>query len=273
MIVPTAAGGLHVTTIGEGTALLFWPSLFLDAAMWADQIAVLKNRYRCILIDPPGQGASAPLTRVISLSQCGDALVEVMDALAIERAGIVGCSWGGMVAINVAARQPQRVTAIAALNSASRAPSAFERIQADALSHFLRRFGFVPWLCKEIVKGFLSPAAIAARPDLVARLTTDLQRQNPVSCAWTALSLLKHRNDQSALLPAVACPALVFSGGKDRGFPPSQGRAMAHAMANARFETIAGAGHLAPVEYPAPITALIMTFFAEVLDGAEKTSS
>jgi 3-oxoadipate enol-lactonase len=265
VIVPTAAGGLHVTMIGEGKALLFWPSLFLDAAMWADQVAVLKDRYRCILIDPPGQGASAPREGLITLSQCGDALVDVMNALQIERAGVVGCSWGGMAAINGAARHPQRVAAIAVLNSTARAPTFFERIQAGVVSRILRRSGFSPWLCKEIVKGFLSPAAMAARPDLVARLTEDLQRQNPVSCAWTALSLLKYRAGQSALLPKATCPALVVSGGKDRGFPPSHGRAMAGMMANARFETIAGTGHLAPVESPAAITALALEFFTHAL--------
>ena len=62
----TVLGRIHVRTAGEGEATVFWPSLLMTGAMWSAQAKYFADRYRVVLIDPPGHGTSQRLTAPFS---------------------------------------------------------------------------------------------------------------------------------------------------------------------------------------------------------------
>ncbi len=258
--IATGVGALHVAMAGNGPPVIFWPSLFIDGEMWAEQVALLAQSYRCIVLDPPGQGQSESLNRLITLDACGDALLAVMDHLDIDTAHIIGCSWGGMVAINVAARFPENILSAVVANSTVRPPAFFNRMQVALLAPVLAIFGFIAPIRSMIINGFFSKGAPRSRPELRARISAALGRQTPGSVVFTAKSILGRRSAQTHLLGAIRCPVLVLGGEGDSIFPPPHSRAMAQDIAAAELTLLDGVGHLAPVEAGERVAALIKAF-------------
>jgi 3-oxoadipate enol-lactonase len=90
-LVTTDFGQLLVRVGGNvrGRAMVFWPSLLLDASMWRYQFEHYAPNYKVVLIDPPGIGKSAVLRRVISVEESATCLRQVLDALHIEKSIVV----------------------------------------------------------------------------------------------------------------------------------------------------------------------------------------
>ena len=77
--VPTCLGRLRVRSVGEGPAMVFWSSLLMDARMWMAQARYFSLRYRVVLINPPGHGDSAALSRAFTFAECARCVSEVLD--------------------------------------------------------------------------------------------------------------------------------------------------------------------------------------------------
>jgi 3-oxoadipate enol-lactonase len=96
---------------GTGEPLVLIHGGLLDCRMWDDQFEVLAERYRVIRYDASGHGRSATPPDAYHDHEDLDAL---MAALSIDRAVIMGLSFGGRVAIDYALEHPDRVVAVVA---------------------------------------------------------------------------------------------------------------------------------------------------------------
>lgn len=117
MLVETRLGRLFVDVRGEGDPVVLWPSLLTDGGMWRFQVPALAERWKVLTIDPPGHGRSARVERPFTLEDCADAVVDVIDALEVERAHFAGLSWGGMTGMRLALRNPSRLRSLALLDT------------------------------------------------------------------------------------------------------------------------------------------------------------
>jgi 3-oxoadipate enol-lactonase len=261
-MIASPVGDLHAAVSGAGAAVIFWPSLFIDGEMWCDQVAGLEQHFQCIVLDPPGQGRSQRLARRVSLDECGDALIAVMQHFGLEEAQIVGCSWGGMVAINVAARFPDRVVSAVIANSSARAPALYDRIQVAFLAPILNVFGFIAPIRATIIRGFFSAGAPRKRPELGARIKAALARQTPSSIVYTAKSILAGRAGQTAMLAQISCPVLVLGGERDSIFPPIHSQEISAGIRGAELVLLNGIGHLAPIEAAGALTDHLKRFLS-----------
>ncbi len=71
--------------------------------------------------------------------------------------------------------------------------------------------------------------------------------------------------DLRPLLSRIACPTLVIAAEQDLVFPPERGKALAEAIAGARFELVPASGHVLVVEHPTIFVSLVLGFLGEVL--------
>ena len=106
--------GLSYEAAGDGAAVLLMHAGISDRRMWDGQWAALAERFHAIRFDARGFGASADPSRPYTLH--GDAL-DVLDALEVERAAVVGASMGGGAALDMALAVPHRVSALVTVNS------------------------------------------------------------------------------------------------------------------------------------------------------------
>ena len=107
--LPRSGVEVRVQETGSGPPVLFVHGTMSAGSVWAPLARLLPD-FRCLLLDRPGCGLSTASTADLGdhagLEAYADAMVvDVLDALAIERADVVATSFGGYFALRAAAAQ------------------------------------------------------------------------------------------------------------------------------------------------------------------------
>ncbi|RYY39639.1 MAG: alpha/beta hydrolase [Chitinophagaceae bacterium] len=105
--LPFNGGSIHYVESGRGRALIFLHAGFQDVGMWRDQLLHFNRDYRVIALDLPGHGATVDGKRTPAADSV---LLALMDGLQIEKAALIGLSFGSAVALEFASKHPERVT-------------------------------------------------------------------------------------------------------------------------------------------------------------------
>lgn len=267
--IPTCLGRLRVRDSGgTGMPMLFWSSLLMSGGMWQAQAEHFAGRYRVLLIDPPGHGDSEALQRHFAFDECARCLVEVLDHLGLAQGHFVGNSWGGMIGATFAARYPGRL-GVAVLMNATASPADWKhRLEFPLLAVLARLLGLDGVLKRLVVGNFVGPTSEAQRPQVLASIGAALAHCRPDSVAWAVSSVVPRRPDQRALLAGIRRPVLVIAGEEDRVFPVAETRVMAESIPGAEFVVMPRTAHLAGLENPQEVNALIDAFLARHAEAA-----
>ncbi len=260
--VDTVLGKIRVqVSRGTGPAVLMWPSLLMTGDLWAGQAARFGDSNRLVLVDPPGHGGSEPLRAAFSFTDCARCVVDLLDALGIDKAHFVGNSWGGMIGGTFAAHYPDRLDRAVLMNcTASKAGFAQKMKYAAMLRLATALGGIQPPLTRSAVRGFLGPTTLRTRPDVVETVRANLQAVDIDSARWAVRSVVPARPDQHALVSRITAPVLVVAGAEDATFPVAETRAMADSIPNSSFTVLDGIAHLAALEDPARVNRLLEAF-------------
>jgi 3-oxoadipate enol-lactonase len=261
--VDTALGRIRLQVGGSGTPILFWPSLLMTGDMWHGVAAELIDGHQVVLIDPPGQGGSQPLTDLFSFGDCAHCVVDILDGLGLERAHFVGNSWGGMIGGTFAATYPDRIGRAVLMNCTAGRASLRQKFEFATLLRVARWRGEIgPPLTRSVLKAFLGPTSLRERPDVVAHVRSAMPLVDIASASWAVKSVVPRRPDQRELLSNIRAPVLVVGGAEDATFPPRDAVAMAEAIPNSSVRVLDGVAHLAGLENPALVSSLIEEFLA-----------
>ena len=270
--VDTALGRIRLQVGGSGSPILFWPSLLMTGDMWHGVAADLIDRHQVVLIDPPGQGGSQPLTGMFTFAQCARSVGDILDGLGIDQAHFVGNSWGGMIGGTFAATYPERVGRAVLMNCTAGRASLRQKIEFAMLLRVAQWRGEIgPPLIRSVLKAFLGPTSLRERPDVVAHVRSAMPLVNVASVSWAVKSVVPRRPDQRELLSAIRTPVLVVGGAEDATFPPREAVAMAEAIPNSSVRVLDGVAHLAGLENPTLVSCLVEEFLGE--GGRESGSS
>lgn len=109
LFAQTSFGRIHCLTAGSGDPLILLHSNGGSAYEYEHVIEPLAARFRVIAWDMPGQGDSDPLLRHVSVHDYADAVIEMMDALDIPKAAVLGDSIGGAICIALGAHHMDRM--------------------------------------------------------------------------------------------------------------------------------------------------------------------
>ncbi|HEU5109401.1 MAG TPA: alpha/beta hydrolase [Micromonosporaceae bacterium] len=246
---------------GPGPAVVMWPSLLMDHTLWAAQTEHFAGRFPTVAVDPPGHGRSSPLTRTFTFDECADVLVEILDALGIERAHVLGNSWGAMIGGTFAARHPERVGCAVLMNGTATPAPRRQRLEYGALLGIARLLGGIRGpLSRSVLGAFLGPTSLRTRP-AVARHVLDCARAADVrSVSYAVRSVVPLRPDQRPRFATIRTPVLVVAGREDATFPPAEARLMADAIPGAELAVLEGAAHLVALEVPEEVNRLTDEF-------------
>ena len=259
--IDTVLGKLRIRVGGSGPALMFWPSLMMNGDMWLAQAAHFAPRYRVILVDTPGHGASEPLQRLFTFGECVQCVTQILDALGIARTHFVGNSWGGMIGGSFAAREPRRIGAAVLMNCTASACSAKQKLEYLLLTRLVWTLNRVPaFLSGRVVAAFVGPTTRRERPQVAQTIRDTVAQVRPRSVFWAIRSVVPYRPDQHALVATITTPVLVVAGEEDQTFPVAETRAMAESIPGAEFIVMPGTAHLAGLERPDEVNVLIDRF-------------
>ena len=205
--------------------LMLLPAMGCDGRLWARQIMDLAD-----VAEPE----FADLSQDTSIG----AMAARVLAAAPSRCAVAGVSLGGYVALEMLRQAPERITRIALFGTrASMEPRA--RTVADQ-----GLIATAPHADPQL-------SAIVSGPALAMA-----ERLGPTVFARQQAALLA-RPDISDAIAAIRVPTLVAVGDRDRICTPDDARALATLIEGARFHELRGCGHLAPLERPGEVTALL----------------
>ncbi len=120
--IPTSFGSTHVIASGpsDATQLILLHAANTSSTIWFPNIGGLSQQYRTYAVDILGNAGKSVVTRPMPTpSDCADWLVQILDALQIEKAHFTGLSYGGWIALNFALHAADRVNRLVLISPAS----------------------------------------------------------------------------------------------------------------------------------------------------------
>jgi pimeloyl-ACP methyl ester carboxylesterase len=244
---------------GDGPAVVLLHAGITDRRMWHEHLEPLAAAgRRAVAMDLPGFGDTA---LVPGIQAPWLDVLETMDALAIDRAALVGCSLGGAVALVTAVTAHERITALVLASAPAPDIEPSSQLQAawDAEETALAR-NDVDGAVQAVLDAWLAPDAPAALRECVSsmqRRAFELQADPPAMS--DALDPLE---DDPGLLASLEPPALCLAGSDDLPDFVTSAQRLAEALPRARYQQIDDARHLIPLEAPAAFRAALLTFLA-----------
>lgn len=236
-------------------------SLGTDARIWDDVIEILSSSYRIVSYDKRGHGLSDAPQGEYSLADHVADLAGLLDDLGVERVALAGVSVGGLIAQGFALHHPERLCALVLCDTAPKLGDADlwnERIAA------VRGDG-LPAIAQAVMERWFSAQFVKNEPDALSGWRSLFLRADPAGYCGTCATL--RDTDLTDRVGTIACPTLVVVGEDDLSTPPELVRAGAAAIPGARFEIIAGAGHIPMIEQPEKLASLIANFLREAGHG------
>jgi 3-oxoadipate enol-lactonase len=249
---------VHYEVTGEGPPLLLGHSLFCDGRMWERVLPALSRRFRVYNIDVRGHGRST-WTEPFTLEDLAGDWVALMDHERIERALLCGLSMGGMTAMRLVLAHPDRVAALALLDTSADAEPSIDRVVYLILAELQRATGLLRPFAPIIERKMFGKTARREQPEVVAQgMARILERD--VRAFYPAFQAVFRRNRLYERLGEIRCPTLVLVGEEDVATPPRRAERVARGIAGAELQRIPGAGHLSPLEQPAVVEQALLRF-------------
>ncbi len=244
---------------GSGPAVVLIHGFPLCRQMWQPQVKALTAAgFRVIVPDLPGFGGSAALAGTPTIGRYADAVIGLLDHLAIETAVVGGMSMGGYVLLDLAARHPHRLKAGMFLVTRAAADDSAGKVRRDELAGAVRSgdLGVVP---ESFEKLLFAPSTLRNRPTLIAAVRHWMNTAAPEGVVGGLLAM-RDRRDYLEALPTLRLPALVVGAAEDAAIPPAHAEALAAGLPDARLRIIPAAGHMANLEQPAAFNQALLDF-------------
>jgi 3-oxoadipate enol-lactonase len=254
---------------GRGDAarsVVFLHGLLVSSEVWAEHMARLQPTHRVLAIDWPGHGSSPPSSQPTSIDDLADAVVSFLDGLAIRRASFVGLSLGGVVALGLASRCPDRVESLVLVSTPLAAETNAQRARHMETLNAAARIGQAAVL-RGIAQRLFGATTRRTRPELVAAWLERASRLDLDSVRRLSEAALA-RSDAPDF--GVALPrTLVVHGSEDTLLPRVDSEALAGRFRDGEFLAIPESGHFVPLERPDALAPTLAAFFAKDRDVRE----
>ncbi|MBI2761233.1 MAG: alpha/beta fold hydrolase [Chloroflexi bacterium] len=249
---------VHYEIRGRGTPLLLLSGMGASADMWGnDFLAALEARFRLILVDNRGAGATARGTAPYTIERLADDARAVLDKEGFLGVHVFGASMGGMVALALALAHPARVRGLV-LGCTSPGGAAAVPPRRTALEDAAR-------------KGLLGISSLLVTPEFTARRTglltrlavRAMTRPTPPQVMAEQLAAIT-MFDASHRLHEIVAPTQVITGDRDALMPAENSHILARGIRGARGVTVKDTGHCFFWEAPDRAAAAILDFLTQL---------
>ena len=244
---------IHAQVCGEGEPLLLYSGVWAEVRLWERLLPYLAG-FQTIAFDPPGIGRSQRPAYPLSMWSLAQMGTTVLDAFGLESAHVLGVSFGGAVAQQMAFSHPRRVRRLV-LASTSFGGFAIPG-NLEALWHFIHPRSYHPERLEQVA-GAMFGGRLRSEPQLVRSM--HIRRPTDTLAAlyrmaglfgWTSLPWLW----------AIGRPTLIVAGDDDPVTPLVNHEIMAALMPRARLHTVAGGGHLVLLDSAHQVAPVITGF-------------
>jgi pimeloyl-ACP methyl ester carboxylesterase len=230
---------VDVVQVGRGDPLVLVPGLAGGWKLLAPLAEKLAPHFEVTIAGLRGDRFPLGMTWAREIADYAHDLACLIDRLGLERPAVFGVSFGGAVALELAAEQPRKLSALVVQGAEARFRSS---LGARIARRVLERFplpsdnGFVNQFFNLLYGGKPEPGPLV---DFVVERCWETDQ----SVMAQRIGLLESF-DVADRLWRIDVPTLVLAGTRDAIVPMSRQRALAESIPGARFERIEGAGHV-----------------------------
>lgn len=254
--------------VGQGPVIVFGHSYLWDSQMWAPQVEALSQHYRCIVPELWAHGDSdfAP-SSTRSLTDYAQQILALMDHLDIETFSLVGLSVGGMWGTELVSLAPQRVNALALMDT-------FVGLEPEVTHK--KYFAMLDTISQ--VQAVPAPIVDAVTPLFFAN---NVQQDNPQLADQFVQSLMALKGDKAVEVARVgrmvfgrrdqiediekfALPVLIAVGQEDKPRPVLESYLMHDCISGSELIQIPRAGHISNLEQPEFVTEMLKNFLDRI---------
>lgn len=246
---------------GTGPVVVFVHGFPMDHRIWVAQLAGLAGVCRVIAVDLKGFGKSRG-SEAFTIDSMADDLAVFLRAVKATPCVLVGLSMGGYISFSVALRHPEVLKGLVIVSSRASADAPQAREGRQKMAELAQREGSGA-VADQMLPKVLGAATMAAGSEVVMRLREIMESCPPLTIANASFAM-RDRADRTAELPSLAMPVLVVLGDQDGLIPVSVGQEMACACARGELAVVSGAGHMAPMESPEKVNAILGGFVEKV---------
>lgn len=241
---------------GEGEPVVFLHGFFGDHRVWRRQLE-LADEFTVVAWDAPGCGGSSRPPPDFRMLEYADTLAKFIEALRLDRPHVVGNSFGGTLALELALRHPAIPRSLVPADTYAGWSGSFTpEVVAQRLKQSLPDLEQPPEaVVAKWMPGFVTESAPRAVTEELAAIISDFDPEGMrVMVRALAEADLRER------LPDVAVPTLLIWGAEDVRSPLSVAHDLNSSIPGSALVVIPGAGHLSHVEEPERFNAEVRAF-------------
>lgn len=235
-------------------ALLLMNSLGTSLEMWDDQLEALSERFELIRFDARGHGKSTiGSPREATMDLLATDALNVLDACGVARAHLCGISLGGMIAMHIATKWPDRVLKAALCNTSPHMPP---RDGWDTRIQTVLAQGSTA-LAEGTLQRWFTPQFHQEHPEKVDRIRSlilETSREGYAACCAAIRDM-----DQRESIKNITAKTLVIGGTADTSTPPEQAELIASTIPEAKL-VLLEAAHLSNIERASEFNATLIEF-------------
>jgi len=265
---------LHYEVDGAGPPLLLVMGLGGNAQVWAPIRRQLASRYQLIIYDMQGTGRSEPSPLPTTRDSLVNEVEAVLSDLDLRSVLCLGYSFGGSVALNYAARHPERIQALSLVSAVYKmTPRA--RAFVDVQSELAQTVSRTLYL-KQAFLWTTSEAFFDRNPEFFERMIGFLERSpHGAEMGWGFWKqfLNAFDPDYRDILRGLSMPTQIVHGEADMVSSIEQVRQAASVNPAIQLDVVPGGGHILPWDASEATTEALLPFFAKYAKGVTPTST
>lgn len=243
---------------GQGAPLVLLHPFPANHKFWQPVAALLAARYRLVMPDLRGHGASQAGDVPATMEKHAADVLRVCEAVGIERAIFAGVSIGGYVLFEFWRRHHERVQALILCDTRAQADNDEGRANRLKSAEQVLKEGKDRFLDEMIAK-LLGATTRSRRPDLVAAARKMLGEMTPQGITAVQRGMAE-RPDSIPTLKTINVPTVIVVGEEDTLTPPADSELMHKQIAGSRLEVVPQAGHYAPFERYEDVVGILRRF-------------
>lgn len=219
--------------------LVLLPGTLCDGRLWRHQTDALRD-------------IASPIVADVGRSGRMDELARQLLAEAPPRFALAGFSLGGILALEVVAQAPERVTRLALVSSNARPLPEADAAPRRAAVEAAARVGLRHHVAAALLPSYLPAAKLAA--GRLTELILAMAEGAGIEVFRRQTEAVIGRADSRPRLARIAMPTLVLGGVEDRVCPPDRQEELAAGIKGAELVLLPGCGHFPPLEEPATVS-------------------
>jgi len=225
---------------GKGSPLVLLHGFPLDHHLWDEVSTLLDDTFDLILPDLRGFGESTTVDTPYTMDDYASDIAGLLDQLGAQRAGIVGHSMGGYVALAFARLYPERVNGLGLVSA---------QVPADLLERKEGRYKSAANVAEKGIGGVVEAMTSKFTSDLrLQALAREMMEKQQPAAYIGALKAMAERMDSTSLLNTFKFPMVIVHGVADALIPIDRAREMNEAVPHSHYVELKDIGHVPMLE-------------------------